>query len=440
MANVFEYKQVWTDDFQKSNWAVPIYPVIADLQFTAGLKVGDTVNRRYRNKAIFAKDLTSSGGYSVQDYGEAKETFTISKQKEASVRIVDTEVLHTDLNTTKSYGAQMSNAIFNEIDGDTLNAARAGAGQTIDNGTLGGTAGDGIQLSIANIADIPVIAMEKLMGTNVVMNPNLRFGKIAYDDYGGMLSMIIPPQAWTVIQKYFMARGTPLGDQTTANGYRGEFFGWQVFVSNNLPFTARLVLSTNPTDGDTITIKGVTLTFKSTVDAGVTAGQVKIASTAALTVANLVAFLNAPTTTVADSTNAGYNSIGASTVSENGLTINKSDAIHGLVATNATTAVTIVMKGTGKVTVSASMTAAVNTWTTAKQQVHGLFMVAKNVSLAIRKDPNIKDNPVSNSIATDYIMWTVYDNKVFIDQARAIIDFVIDCSATSFAAYSNVHA
>jgi len=33
MSNTFSYKQVWTDDFQKANWAMPVYPVIADLQF-----------------------------------------------------------------------------------------------------------------------------------------------------------------------------------------------------------------------------------------------------------------------------------------------------------------------------------------------------------------------------------------------------------------------
>ena len=59
-----------------------------------------------------------------------------------------------------------------------------------------------------------------------------------------------------------------------------------------------------PTDGDTIVMKvadqTITITFKTTVDAGVTAGQAKIASTVDLTRANLVAFLNAPGTTVAD--------------------------------------------------------------------------------------------------------------------------------------------
>jgi hypothetical protein len=36
-------------------------------------------------------------------------------------------------------------------------------------------------------------------------------------------------------------------------------------------------------------------------------------------------------------------------------------------------------------------------------------------------------------------MWTVYDNKVFQDQARAIIALACRCD-TGFTAYSNVHA
>lgn len=440
MSNTFEYKQVWTEDFQKSNWAVPVYPVIADLQFSAGLKVGDTVHRRYRTNPIFAKNLGTDGSYSPQNYAEGDETFTISKQKEASVRITKPEVLHTDLNVTKSYGSQLANAIFQEIDGDTLNAARAGAGQTIDDGSFGGTATNGLTVSIANVANVPILAMEKFMGANVVYNENLRFGKLAYEDYGGMLTWIIPPQVWSVIQLYFMARGTVLGDSVNTNGYKGQLGNFNMFVSNQLTYSTRLALSVNPTDGDTITIKGVTITFKSTVDAGATAGQVKIASTVALTNTNLAAFLNAPATTVADATNAGYNSLGEVTTTENGYTINKSDALHGLVATAAATYVDIVMKGAGKVTVSSTLTNAANGFTAAMQVVHSLFMVAKNVSLAVRKDPEIYENFVSNAIAKDYVMWTVYDNKVFRDQARAIIDFLVRCDAASFTAYSNVHA
>ena len=117
---------------------------------------------------------------------EANQTFTISKQYEASVRIVETEVLHTDLNTTKSYGAQLGNAIYNQIDADVLNAARAGAGQDIDDGDFAGTADNGLTVSISNVADIPVIATEKFMGANVKIDPNMRFGKLSYDEYAGL--------------------------------------------------------------------------------------------------------------------------------------------------------------------------------------------------------------------------------------------------------------
>lgn len=441
MSNTFKYQTIWTKEYEKSNWAMPVYPVIADMQFQSDLQIGDTVKRRYRTNPIFAKTLGSDGSYSVQNYVENEESYTISKQKEASVRIVRPDVLHTDLDVAKSYGTQLSNAIWQEIEGDTLNAAYLGAGTTLDDGSFGGTSGNGLTVSVANIADIPVIANETFIGKNVVYNNNMKFGKLPYEDYGGMKCWIVPPQVWTQIQKYMIARVTTNGDQYAVNGYRGNFGDFEVFVANTLPWSGSLALSVNPTDGDTITMKGVTLTFKTTVDAGTTKGQVKICSTAALTVTNLVAFLNAPTTTVADATNAGYNGFASTdTLTEGGFTIGKADALHGLVATDNTTSVGLVMKGAGKVTVSSSLTNGANLFTAAKQCVQSLFVIAKNVSLAIRQNPDIYENFVSGAVAKDYVMWTVYDNKVFRDQARAIIALAVRCDATAFTAYSNVHA
>lgn len=443
MANTFEYKQVWTASYQKSNWSMPIYPVIADLQFSAGLKIGDTVNRRYRSNPIFANDMSSTGGYTVQDYSEAKETFTVSKKKEATVRIVDHEVLHTDLAVAKSYGAQLANAIFQVIDGDTLNACRAGAGTVLDDGSFsGGTAGNGLTISSANVTDIPSAAMEIFTGKNVTYNSNMRFGKLPFEDYGGMLTWIVPPQVQTEITRYLLSRGTVLGDKVTTNGYKGRFGDFEMFGSNNLPFTARLALSVNPTDGDTITIKGVVLTFKTTVDAGTTDGQVKIASTVALTNTNLAAFLNSDMQTdVANATDVGYNGFGtASTLSENGFTVRKSKILFGISATAASTYTDILIKGAGKVSVSSTLTNAANLFTLAKQVVHSILMVGKNVSLAVRKDPSMYENSVSESVAKDFTMWTVYDNKVFRDQARAIISLSVRCDAGSFTAYSNINA
>lgn len=439
MANEFKYKTVWTKEYQKSNWAQPVYPVIADLQFSEGLSMGDTVKRRYRTNPIFSNDLSSDGSYSPQNYKEGEESFTITKQKEASVRIVKPDVLHTDLDITKSYGKQLANAIYNTIDGDVLNAARAGAGSTISAGDLGGTSGDGISLSIANIAELPLIAIEKFRGSNVVYDLNKRFGKLAYEDYDGLMTWIMPPQVYTWVDRYLMAKGTPLGDQVTVNGYSGVFGKFSCFVNNNLPFTARLALGANPTDGDTFTVKGVTFRFKTTAVAN---GDIELGGTAALTADNVVTALNALTTNVTNVYDAWVD--GTDTVTEGGFTIDKSRALQGISATDGTTYVDILMKGTGKVTVSNSFASALNGFSTATtaplQIVHSLFMIGKNVSLAVRQDPEIYENPVSGKIARDYVMWTVYDMKVFRDQARAIIDLLIRCDATSFATFTNVHA
>lgn len=435
MANTFEYKQVWTSQFQKSNWSMPVYPVIADTQFEDGLKVGDTVHRRYASNPIFANDLGADGSYTRQDYKEAKESFTISRQKEATVSIVEPEVLHTDLDTTKKYGQQLANAIYQDIDGYVLDMARQGAGFTLDDGSFGGTAGNGLTVSSSNIADIPVIAMERFLGSNVVYNSNIRFGKLPYEDYAGMLCWIIPPQVWTVIQKYLMARVTQMGDRVLTNGYKGTFGDFEIFLSNNLPFTFRLDLGANVTDGDTFTIGGVTLRLKTTLAAN---GDVK-ADTASVanTATYIAAALNAPATTTAN-----YQAFVASdTLLDNGFTVKKSDALRNITAVADATGVTVTVTGKGKVSLSSSFTSGSNLFTAAKQVVHSLFVIGKNVSLAVRKDPAITGpRPVSGKLADDYVMWTVYGGKVFLDQKRAIIALKVRCDAASFTAYSNTMA
>jgi hypothetical protein len=431
--NQFKYQTVWTKEYQKSNWAMPVYPVIADMQFKADLQIGDTVKRRYRTNPIFAKTLGSDGSYSPQQYVEAEESFTISKQKEASVRIVKPSVLHTDLDVTKSYGVQLSNAIWQAIEGDTLYAAAAGAGNTIDAGNFGGNAGDGLTLSINNIADVPVIAMELYRGTNVVIDHTKRFGKLPYEDYGGMKTWIMPPQAWTIIEKYMIARITTTGDSVVANGYQGRFGQFECFIANTLPFSCRLALGANPTDGDTMTIKGVTFRFKDTLAAN---GDIKIGANAAATADNVVTALNALTTDVSSVYDAWVD--GTDYLTENGLVINKSDALNGIVATDGTTYVDIVIKGVGKQTVSSSFTSASNGFTTAKQVVQSLFVIAKNVCLAIRQEPEFWHDKVEGKVAENHVLWTVYDNKVFQDQARAIIKLSMACS--TMTTYSNVHA
>src|SRR3954465_11902089 len=80
-ANTFKYQTIWTKEYQKSNWAMPVYPVIADMQFKDDLQIEDTVKRRYRSNPILAKALGSDGAYVPQYYVEAEESFSISSRR-----------------------------------------------------------------------------------------------------------------------------------------------------------------------------------------------------------------------------------------------------------------------------------------------------------------------------------------------------------------------
>jgi len=47
--------------------------------------------------------------------------------------------------------------------------------------------------------------MEIYRGKNVVYDKNKRFGKLPYEQYDGLLAWLMPPQVWSIIEKYMIA-------------------------------------------------------------------------------------------------------------------------------------------------------------------------------------------------------------------------------------------
>ncbi len=405
-----------------SHYKEPVYQILADTRLEPDLVKGQTIARSYASDVV-VNDMGGDGSYSTQAISDAQETLVINKEKEASIYIKKLDELQAHLPVKQKYAKKLAMAMINQIDADVTLAAFNGAGTAMDDGTFAGTTGNGYAVTASNVATVFTTAMQKLRLKNVVYN-NRFSSSVALEVPSGMPIAIISPEILSFIELYLGGKNTLLGDQVSRNGYSGYFMGFNLFLSNALPWSGSLALSVNPTTGDTITINGVTLTFNTTVDAGTTAGQVKIASTAALTVTNLKNFLNAPTTTVADSTNAGYNAV----------TTANARLLKNFTATDNTTALGLVSGGTGTVVVSQSMTSGSNLWTTAKQQLKCLFALSKSVSLVIQKNPSLEENFVSGKIGRDYISWSAYGIKVFVDQAPQIVSLAVNSSVFTSAA------
>lgn len=132
--------------------------------------------------------------------------------------------------------------------------------------------GSPVSVSSANILDILEEAEGKLGAFDAPYETAMR-------------AVVLGPRTVAKLRRAKSDRETRLGDSVLANGVVGPWQGWTVVQNNNLPWSATLTIATQPTDGDTVTISGVTFTFKTAL--GSTPGNVLIGADAAAARANL---------------------------------------------------------------------------------------------------------------------------------------------------------
>jgi hypothetical protein len=280
---------------------------------------------------------------------------------------------------------------------------------TLDDGNVGGTTGNNAIVNTNTVPQFFVAADTKL---DAIDAPKAGRTAVVGGHFMGQLKL---QQAGRP--------GSVIGDGVNTRGIVTTLFGWDIMYSNNLPYTATLTIGTQPTTGDTITIAGVTFTFNTTVDAGVTAGQLKIASTAALTATNIFNSLNALATTVADATNAGYNAVSA----ENIFLLRDKRRI---VATNPT-ATTVVVAGYGDIVVSSSFTSSSNFWGSQRQDA--LFLVAGSIDIVVQIPPKIEVGRDPKQFADIVKSMLGFGKKTFADGARQMVRVKIDASTSDWS-------
>lgn len=423
--NTMTFKTVYSAEYQMSHFKEPVYQILADTRLESDLVKGQTIARSYASD-VQVNDMGADGSYSTQGITDTQETLVINKEKEVSIYIKKLDELQAHLPLKQKYGRKLAMAMINQIDADVTLAAYQGAGTNLDDGDFSGTDGNGFTVSASNVATVFTTAMQKLRLKNVVYNNRFNTSG-ALEVPSGMPIAVISPEILSYIELYLGGKNTLLGDQVSRNGFSGYFMGFNLFLSNALPWTGTLAMATNPTDGDTITINGVTITFKATLTSATGAAEVHIASTVDITRANLVEFLNtAGASSETEATDTGYSSV--STANQR--------LLKNMTWTNNNSldTATVVAGGTGTVVVSETLTAAADTWTTTKQQLHCLFALSKSVSLVVQKNPSLEENFVSGKIGRDYISWAAYGIKVFTDQAPQIVELAVNSSAFTAAA------
>lgn len=439
--NVNDFKQTWSNIYQITHYKVPAYKAIADESIKPELEKGQVYHRTYDSDFV-VENMGGDGGYNNQAWTDSDETITINFVKDVSFYIKKLDKLQANLPLQVRKARKAMNNLFLQLDGDVFGAAYAGAGSTVDDGALGGVAGNGITLSVGNIMAVFSASETALRLANVIYDPTASYsGDFKADRQVVMPVAIVSAQLYSVLLQFLGGKTTVLGDNVSNSGYVGKYFGFNIYVSNNLPWTGNLVLSVNPTAGDTFTLlngitnkiggvtvnQAITFTFRATPSV---AGDVVIGTSATTTVNNLVAALNSPYTTIANTTTTGYVPFVQSS-----LTTTQQKLFNGLTAANTVSATTLALQinGQGNVPVAQSMTSGTDIWTLAKQVQHNIFGVNKSISVVIQYGPDLEilqSNPAAGSnnsgrVGWDFVTWFTYGIKVFNDQTPMLVDVQI---------------
>lgn len=338
--------------------------------------------------------LTSTGTLqTVSTENEELEVSSASHAQSIHINIDDTEKAQLkDQDLSSRYGDDMGRAMKDAVEKRWISAIEGvhslgSSGSPIDfsGATILDTVEDG--LALVDVADVA-------------------------DDVQRVL--LVGPREYRAIERAAANRQSALGDATFVNGYPARTFMDALLVkSNNLPWSATLTIATNPTDGDTVTIAGVTFRFKASPTA---AGDVDIGGTASDTADNLVAAIEG-------GSGAGTDYIALGLTQQ--MYLQRNRKIDG---TNA--AGVISFTGYGDIGVSETFTASDNVWSA---QVKNIFFTTVGATdLALQLDEGLemsRPKPVDGEAHFTRISGLVMHNsKTFTDGKFMTVKTWIDAS------------
>lgn len=399
MANSFsaDFADIWAKEQQRIFYKTNVAMKVADMSFQAQLSKGDVLNRPYRS-SNGVQTYTRGSAITIDDKTDTIEALTVNRQFATGFYVDDFDAIQSNYNLIANYAKDDGIYLSNQVDADVL-GEYANATSVVDDGTVGGTTGNGITLTTSNVLSVISAAKKKLARQNIPMES--LFG-------------VISPDFEQILVQYGAGRDTQSGDTAQDNGFFTDFYGFKLYRSNQLANSALLSMATQPTDGDTVVIQGVTFTFKTTL--GSTAGNVLIGASADAARANLAALINAPTVTTAQG-------VALSTANARLFT-------NQVTATNDNTANTmaIVYKGAGVLAVSKTFTDTTDTWTSAKTVQHNLFGSMGATTLVMQSDaaPQIKEVP--DKLGKNVLNGVLYGLKTFADGAKMLVDVQINAS------------
>lgn len=344
----------WAKRMGRKLYKTDVFRSLANFEEQATLSDGQKVDRPYRSD-IVAENYTKGTALTAQDLTATSDQLTVDTVKAMLLYVDNVDKIQNKYSAANTWIDEAGKRLSNSIDAKFLYQV-FNANNTVDDGSIGGTSGDGITVTTGNIQDV-----------FAAINLQLDVANVDEDRF-----LVHSPHFFSVLWKYIGGKQSMLGDKTGQNGNIGEYAGLKLFKSNNLTGSARWTPANDPSNTNTITIQGITFTFVSSI--GSTAGNVLIGGTVAATLDNIVALINA------GGVGDGVSHVSLSTANQR--------IVQNWVAVDGTTYLEVRAMGGNYLTVTGSD--ATDVWTAA-QQAQNLFAGRFGcVDAVIQKEPSVE--------------------------------------------------
>lgn len=214
--------EIWSTSVQIPLYKSLVALEVASTDLRAELNFGDTIHKPYIGD-LSAQTYTPGTPLSATNLDYKYDNLIVSTYKHATFYIDRVEDLQANINQIRPLAEEAAYRLKDAIDSHVFaNITGSDGGTVADAQDLaGGTNARPLSASSANIIQVFSNARKLLRENNV-------------EELGDWCSVVTPKVA-----HYIEAKATTVGyniaDSTLRNGYMGDFMGFQIYISNNLP-------------------------------------------------------------------------------------------------------------------------------------------------------------------------------------------------------------
>jgi len=214
--------EIWSQAVQVPLYKSLVALEVANTRLESELSYGDTIHMPYMGD-LSAATYTPGTSLSATALDWKYDTLVVSTYKHATFYIDKVEDLQANINQIAPLAEEAAYRLKDAIDGHVFANITGGDGfLCADNeDLLGGSNNAPISAASSTIITMFAKAREKLRSLNV-------------EEFGDWCAVISPKIAYFIEAKA-TASGYNVADSTLRNGYVGDFMGFQIYISKNLP-------------------------------------------------------------------------------------------------------------------------------------------------------------------------------------------------------------